>query len=37
MKVFRVAAIFFKILPKVENKIIDGSCGRIYIIPPYYL
>jgi hypothetical protein len=37
MKVFRVAAIRLEILPKIENKIIDGTGGRINIIAPNYL
>lgn len=34
MKIFGVAAVLFKVFAEVENKIINGSCCRIYIITP---
>jgi hypothetical protein len=37
MEVLRMATVGFKIFPKAEDKIVDGSGGRIYLIAPYYL
>src|SRR6516162_9980758 len=34
MKMPGAAAVFFKILPEIENKVVDGSCGGINIITP---
>lgn len=37
MKMFGVTTILFKIFSKVQDKIINGSSSRIYIITPNYL
>jgi hypothetical protein len=37
MKMFWVAAVFFKILAEAEDKVIDGSCSGVNIITPYSL
>ena len=29
-----IAAVFFKVFAEVEDKVINGSCGGIYIIAP---
>jgi hypothetical protein len=37
MKVFRIAAVCFKIFSEVQNEIINGSGSRKHIITPYRL
>ena len=37
MEVFRVPGVIFKILAEVQDEIIDGAGGWIYIIAPYRL
>jgi hypothetical protein len=37
VKIAGVAAIFFKILTEVEDKIIDSPGGRVYVVSPYNL
>jgi hypothetical protein len=32
-----LAAVVFKIPAEIQNEIVDGACGRIYIVPPYRL
>ena len=37
MKVLWVTAILFKEFPEVENEVVNGTGGRIYVVAPYYL
>jgi hypothetical protein len=37
MKVFGVSAVFFEELAEVEDKVVDGARGRVYVVAPYDL
>jgi hypothetical protein len=35
MKIFWVAAVFFKVFSKIEYKVVNGAGGGVNIIAPY--